>query len=63
MVSYVDAEKIVVDKKDGGQDEYELHKFMRSNQATLIHQKPIIDVGTNVVEGTVLADGVGERPG
>jgi DNA-directed RNA polymerase subunit beta len=57
VVSYVDAEKIVVDKKDGGQDEYELHKFMRSNQATLIHQKPIITVGTNVVEGTVLADG------
>ena len=57
VVSYVDAEKIVVDKKDGGQDEYELHKFMRSNQATLIHQKPIITVGTSVVEGTVLADG------
>jgi DNA-directed RNA polymerase subunit beta len=57
VVSYVDAEKIVVDKKDGGQEEYELHKFMRSNQATLIHQKPIITVGTNVVEGTVLADG------
>jgi DNA-directed RNA polymerase subunit beta len=56
-VSYVDAEKIVVDKKDGGQDEYELHKFMRSNQATLIHQKPIIGVGTQVVEGSVLADG------
>ncbi len=57
VVSYVDAEKIVIDKKDGGQDEYELHKFMRSNQATLIHQKPIIDVGTEVVDGTVLADG------
>jgi DNA-directed RNA polymerase subunit beta len=57
VVSYVDAEKIVVDKKEGGQEEYELHKFMRSNQATLIHQKPIIDVGTEVVAGTVLADG------
>jgi DNA-directed RNA polymerase subunit beta len=57
VVSYVDAEKIVVDKKEGGQDEYELSKFMRSNQGTLIHQKPIIDVGTEVVEGTVMADG------
>jgi len=56
-VSYVDAEKIVVDRKGGGQDEYELHKFMRSNQATLIHQKPIINVGEKVVDGTVLADG------
>ena len=44
-VSYVDAEQIVVDKKDGGQVEYELQKFMRSNQGTLIHQKPIVDVG------------------
>jgi DNA-directed RNA polymerase subunit beta len=56
-VSYVDAEQIVVDRKDGTQDEYELQKFMRSNQGTLIHQKPIVDVGVNVKKGDVLADG------
>ncbi|MBV9800246.1 MAG: DNA-directed RNA polymerase subunit beta, partial [Solirubrobacterales bacterium] len=56
-VSYVDAEQIVVDGKDGGQDEYELQKFMRSNQGTLIHQKPIVDVGAPVKQGEVLADG------
>ena len=56
-VSYVDAEQIVVDKKDGGQVEYELQKFMRSNQGTLIHQKPIVDVGVTVADGDVLADG------
>jgi DNA-directed RNA polymerase subunit beta len=56
-VSYVDAEQIVVDKKDGGQVEYELQKFMRSNQGTLIHQKPIVDVGVSVADGDVLADG------
>jgi DNA-directed RNA polymerase subunit beta len=55
-VSYVDAERIVVDTENG-QDEYELQKFMRSNQGTLIHQKPIIEVGTDVAEGDVLADG------
>jgi DNA-directed RNA polymerase subunit beta len=55
-VSYVDAEQIVVDGKDGSQ-EYELQKFMRSNQGTLIHQKPIVDVGTSVAKGDVLADG------
>jgi len=55
-VSYVDAERILVDTK-AGQDEYELQKFMRSNQGTLIHQKPIVDVGAKVEEGTVLADG------
>ena len=63
-VSYVDAEMIVVDRgapgpdgQVGGKDEYPLHKFMRSNQGTLIHQKPIIDVGVEVPEGAVLADG------
>ena len=56
-VAYVDAEQIVVDRQDGGQDEYELQKFMRSNQGTLIHQKPILDVGTTIDEGEVLADG------
>src|SRR5205807_2576867 len=44
-VSYVDAEQIIVDGKDG-QEEYELQKFMRSNQGTLIHQKPIVEVGS-----------------
>src|SRR5205807_7714495 len=56
-VSYVDAEQIVVDGKDGAQEEYELQKFMRSNQGTLIHQKPIVDVGTTIKDGDVLADG------
>ena len=56
-VSYVDAEQIVIDRKDGTQDEYELQKFMRSNQGTLIHQKPIVDVGAHVKKGDVLADG------
>jgi DNA-directed RNA polymerase subunit beta len=56
-ITYVDAEQIVIDRKDGGQDEYELQKFMRSNQGTLIHQKPIVDVGVEVSDGDVLADG------
>jgi DNA-directed RNA polymerase subunit beta len=56
-VSYVDAERIVVDRKDGGGDEYLLQKFMRSNQGTLIHQKPVVDVGSAVRHGAVLADG------
>ena len=55
-VAYVDATRIVVETKDGA-DEYPLQKFMRSNQGTLIHQKPLVDVGTKVKVGTVLADG------
>jgi DNA-directed RNA polymerase subunit beta len=57
VAAYVDAERIVVDRDEGGQDEYELQKFMRSNQGTMIHQKPIITVGTKVAPGDVLADG------
>ena len=57
VASYIDAEQIVIDRADGGRDEYELQKFMRSNQGTMIHQKPIINVGTEVKPGDVLADG------
>jgi DNA-directed RNA polymerase subunit beta len=52
----VDAEKIVVESKDG-RDTYEMTKFMRSNQGTLIHQKPIVGLGDRVSSDQVLADG------
>src|SRR5207245_1339906 len=52
----VDADKIVVEAKDG-KDEYPLTKFMRSNQGTLIHQKPIVGLGDQVQADEVLADG------
>jgi len=52
----VDAEKIVVETKDGT-DEYDLTKFMRSNQGTLIHQRPIVGLGDRVRAQQVLADG------
>ncbi len=52
----VDAEKIVVEGR-GTRDEYPLTKFMRSNQGTLIHQKPAVILGDKVKRGEVLADG------
>jgi DNA-directed RNA polymerase subunit beta len=52
----VDAERIVVEGKDG-KHEYPLTKFMRSNQGTLIHQKPIVGLGERVRAEQVLADG------
>ena len=55
-VNYVDAERIVVETNDG-KDEYPLEKYMRSNQGTLIHQKPLVDPGEKVKKGQVLADG------
>jgi DNA-directed RNA polymerase subunit beta len=55
-VSYVDANEVVIETSDGN-DTYELQKFMRSNQGTLIHQKPLIATGQTVKAGDVLADG------
>ena len=57
-VTYVDSEKIVI-----GKEEYPLHKFMRSNQGTLIHQKPRVSAGQQVEAGRVLADGASTDQG
>src|SRR5207249_740983 len=52
----VDAGHITVETKDG-KDDYPLTKFMRSNQGTLIHHKPIVSLGDKVRADQVLADG------
>jgi DNA-directed RNA polymerase subunit beta len=58
----VDAEKVVVETKDG-KDTYDMTKFMRSNQGTLIHQKPLVELGERVKAGDVLADGSSTNAG
>src|SRR5581483_172894 len=55
-VADVDADRIVVEGKDG-KDTYTMTKFMRSNQGTLIHHKPVVRLGDKVKAGEVLADG------
>jgi len=56
-IEHVDANQIVIETTDGTKDEYELQKFMRSNQGTLIHHKPRVRSGQKVKAGDVLADG------
>jgi DNA-directed RNA polymerase subunit beta len=56
-IEHVDATQIVIETGDGAKDEYELQKFMRSNQGTLIHHKPRVRSGQKVKAGEVLADG------
>jgi DNA-directed RNA polymerase subunit beta len=57
-IAHVDATQIVIERAGGDpNDEYELQKFMRSNQGTLIHQKPRVKTGQKVKAGDVLADG------
>jgi DNA-directed RNA polymerase subunit beta len=56
-VAFIDATEIVVESADGTREEYQLQKFMRSNQGTLIHQKPLVATGQKIKAGDVLADG------
>ncbi len=56
-VDYVDADQIVIAGNDGKKSEYELHKYMRSNQGTLIHHKPLVRTAQKIKQGDVLADG------
>ena len=48
--------RIVVTQDDGGKNEYELMKFVRTNQGTCINQRPLVDRGDRVEPGQVLAD-------
>jgi DNA-directed RNA polymerase subunit beta len=56
-VSYLDGDRIEVTTDDGHRDLYKLIKFRRSNQGTIIHQKPIVESGDRVEAGEVIADG------
>ncbi|MBQ5313351.1 MAG: DNA-directed RNA polymerase subunit beta [Oscillospiraceae bacterium] len=57
VVERVSADKIVVRVDATTTDEYELLKYMRSNQGTCINQRPIVDEGEIVKKGQVIADG------
>ena len=56
-VKFVSADKVIITDKNGEDHEYELIKFLRSNQGTCINQKPIVDAGEEVKKGQVIADG------
>ena len=53
----VSADIIEVANDDGTYSAYKLKKFMRSNQATCINQRPLVTEGEHVEIGTPLADG------
>ena len=73
LVDSVDSERIIVrvegedietgEAKDFGADIYQLTKFRRSNQNTCVNQKPIVEEGSRVVKGDVLADGPSTEEG
>ena len=57
VVMSVDARNIRVQYDDGKVKDYEVIKFLRSNQGTCFNQKPIVSRGQRVRKGDVLADG------
>jgi len=71
VVVNADAERVIVkadsenkgDFSEIGADLYELKKFRRSNQNTLINQRPLVRPGDRVVEGQVLCDGPASNKG
>ena len=48
--------RIVITTDDGHKDEYELMKFVRTNQGTCINQSPLVNKGDRVEAGQVIAD-------
>ncbi|MGD9559586.1 MAG: DNA-directed RNA polymerase subunit beta, partial [Oscillospiraceae bacterium] len=63
VVERVTADQITVRAGKGEIDEYELVKFMRSNQGTCVNQRPIVAKGDKILEGMVIADGPATRNG
>ena len=53
----VSADYVEITTDDGKIDEYQIIKFMRSNQGTCINQRPVVNVGMRVEKGDVIADG------
>ncbi len=57
VVEKVSANQIIIKKKGGKSDVYNLLKYMRSNQGTCINQRPIVKKGDHVEKGEFIADG------
>ena len=59
----VDARNIRVQYDSGRVQDFEVIKFLRSNQGTCINQRPIVSRGQRVKKGEVLADGPATEKG
>nr|YP_011007344.1 RNA polymerase beta subunit [Scytothamnus australis]WAM64773.1 RNA polymerase beta subunit [Scytothamnus australis] len=65
IVNSVSADRIIIfdNKKDNSSKVYFLDKYRRSNQETIINQKPLIWAGEFVKPGQIIADGPGTDGG
>ncbi|MDP3882587.1 MAG: DNA-directed RNA polymerase subunit beta [Candidatus Staskawiczbacteria bacterium] len=60
VVKEIDAQHIKVQYEEKGkkvEEDYELQTFVRTNQYSCFHQKPIVEKGETFKKGDVLADG------
>jgi DNA-directed RNA polymerase subunit beta len=60
VIKEVDARHILVQYEVKGkkvEEDYELQTFVRTNQYSCFHQKPIVEKGQKIKKGDVLADG------
>ncbi len=48
--------RIIITTDSGHKDEYELMKFIRTNQGTCVNQRPLVNKGDRVEAGQVIAD-------
>ncbi len=62
-VTELDASRIVVTGEDKAKRVYRLQNFQRSNQSTAMTQHPLVEVGTKVKKGQLLADGAATDKG
>lgn len=63
VVQYVDAKKIIVKEDSGDMHRYDLYQFLRSNSATAIMQRPIVQPGERIDRGDIIADGQSMKNG
>ena len=62
-VDFVDATKVVIETTKKTKKRYQLSKFVRSNQNTCIHQRPLVMTGQRIKKNDVLADGYATKDG
>jgi DNA-directed RNA polymerase subunit beta len=56
VIKEVDARHIIIKDTKGSEKEFTLINFVMTNDATIFHQRPTVNVGDKVKKGDVLAD-------